>query len=58
MRRLAVLANPQDAGPALLYYVTTYALTLVGLFGLITAVERNNDDDSMTRLAGLSRSSS
>ena len=54
---LAVLANPQDAGPALLYYVTTYAMTLVGLFGLISAVERNNDDDSMTRLAGLSQSS-
>ena len=54
---LAVLAAPQDAGPALLYYVTTYAMTLVGLFGLVAAVERGHGDDSMTRLAGLSQRS-
>lgn len=56
---LALLANSPDTGSALLYYVITYAMTLVGLFGLVMAVERGNGngDDSMSRLAGLSQRS-
>ncbi|MSU35030.1 MAG: NADH-quinone oxidoreductase subunit N [Pedosphaera sp.] len=54
---LAVLADPPDAKPALLYYVTTYAMTLVGMFGLVSVVERGHGDDSIGRLAGLSQRS-
>lgn len=54
---LAIMAEPADAKPALLYYVTTYALTLVGMFGLVSVVEGGNGDDSMGQLAGLSQRS-
>ncbi len=54
---LAVMAEPADAKPALLYYVVTYALTLVGMFGLVSVVEGGDGADSISQLAGLSQRS-
>jgi NADH-quinone oxidoreductase subunit N len=52
---LAVLANRAEAMPSLLYYVTTYGLTVIGAFGVVSVVEERAGDDSISAFAGLSR---
>ncbi|MCI0537280.1 MAG: NADH-quinone oxidoreductase subunit N [Verrucomicrobiales bacterium] len=45
----------QPALVPLLYYVTTYALTTVGAFGVVTLVESRMGNDKLSSFAGLSR---
>jgi len=52
---LAVLANRAEAMPSLLYYLTTYGLTVIGAFGVVSVVEERAGDDSISAFAGLSR---
>jgi NADH-quinone oxidoreductase subunit N len=52
---LAVLANKAEAMPALLYYLATYGLTLVGAFGVVSVVEERAGGDRISAFAGLSR---
>lgn len=46
--------NEESLAP-LLYYVTTYALTSVGAFAVVSLVERETGNDQITSFAGLSR---
>lgn len=54
---IGMLAEPTDAYRSLIYYVITYALTTVGLFGVIAAVQGKGDDLQLQDLAGLSKKS-
>lgn len=51
------LANNQDGLASLLYYVTTYALTTLGAFGVVTIVQERAGEDRFSAFAGLSRRS-
>jgi NADH-quinone oxidoreductase subunit N len=50
---LGVFGDPQRATPALLYYVLTYALTVLGAFGVIAIVESGTRSLQISGLAGL-----
>jgi NADH-quinone oxidoreductase subunit N len=51
-----VLANQHaDGMAAVLFYVTTYALTAVGAFAVVAVVEERSRDDGLAAFAGLSR---
>jgi NADH-quinone oxidoreductase subunit N len=52
---LAVLADTPASNSALLFYVITYALTVLGAFGVVTVVEAATDGDALSNFAGLSR---
>jgi NADH-quinone oxidoreductase subunit N len=52
---LAILANNQETFSSLLFYITTYGLTVIGAFGVVAVVERQTGSDAMTSFAGLSR---
>ncbi len=52
---LGVLANTPDSQSALLFYVVTYALTVLGAFGVVMAVEEATGGDALKNFAGLSR---
>jgi NADH-quinone oxidoreductase subunit N len=52
---LGIAAHTPQSGAAVLYYALTYALTLVGAFGVIALVERSSGSDRMDAFAGLSR---
>ncbi len=52
---LGVLANNQQGLQSLLYYVTTYGLTVVGAFGVVAVVEERAGDTRITDFAGLRR---
>ena len=52
---LGVLANTPSSHSALLFYVITYALTVLGAFGVVTVVEAATGGDAMANFAGLSR---
>jgi NADH-quinone oxidoreductase subunit N len=52
---LGVLANTLSSHSALLFYVITYALTVLGAFGVVTVVEAATGGDAMANFAGLSR---
>ena len=52
---LAFVAHSEQSLAALLYYVATYALATLGIFGILTVTERHIGDDSIAGLAGLSR---
>lgn len=54
---LGILSNSQQATGALVYYVATYGLTVVGAFGVVAAVENATGDAKLTSFAGLSRRS-
>ncbi len=49
------LALGDEAFASLLFYVTTYALTTVGAFGVVGVVEAQAGGDRLTDFAGLSR---
>ena len=51
---LGVLANTPSSHSALLFYVITYALTVLGAFGVVTVVEEATGGDALTNFAGLS----
>ena len=52
---LGVLANSRQGVGSLVYYVTTYGLTVVGAFGVVTVVEGAEGDAKITDFAGLGR---
>ena len=52
---LGVLANTPSSQSALLFYVITYALTVLGAFGVVTVVEEATGGDAIKNFAGLSR---
>lgn len=55
---VGVLANEKADGlAAVLYYVTTYALTTVGAFAVIVVVQERAGDDRLATFAGLSKRS-
>jgi len=52
---LGVLANTPSSHSALLFYVITYALTVLGAFGVVTVVEAATGGGALANFAGLSR---
>ncbi|MDB6024258.1 MAG: nuoN 2 [Verrucomicrobiales bacterium] len=51
---LGILTADQKGFASLIYYVTTYALTVIGAFGVVAVVE-NYGGDKLSDFAGLSR---
>lgn len=54
---LGVLANTEQSLSALLYYVITYGLTVLGAFGVVAMVEEATGGDTISDFAGFSRRS-
>lgn len=52
---LGILAHSNQSFAALLYYAITYALTVLGAFGVVAVVERTTGGDTLAHFAGLSR---
>jgi len=52
---LGVLANSPASLSGLLFYVITYALTVIGAFGVVSVVEAATGGDAIKNFAGLSR---
>jgi NADH-quinone oxidoreductase subunit N len=52
---LGILSHTDESLSALLYYAITYALTVLGAFGVVAVVEKEAGDDSLSDFAGLSR---
>jgi NADH-quinone oxidoreductase subunit N len=52
---VGMLANTPSGQSALLFYVITYALTVLGAFGVVMAVEEATGGDALGNFAGLSR---
>jgi len=52
---IGLLANTTVSQAALLFYVITYALTVLGAFGVVAIVEEATGSDSIASFAGLSR---
>jgi NADH-quinone oxidoreductase subunit N len=52
---LGVLSHSDQSFVALLYYAITYALTLVGAFGVVAVVEEATGGDTFADFAGFSR---
>ncbi|WP_158823988.1 NADH-quinone oxidoreductase subunit N [Granulicella sp. S156] len=52
---LAIVAHTPQSLSALLYYVTTYALTTIGAFAIVGVVEQQTGSDHLSSFNGLSR---
>jgi NADH-quinone oxidoreductase subunit N len=52
---LAFVAHSEQSLAALLYYVATYALATLGIFGILSVTEKQIGNDTISGLAGLSR---
>jgi len=52
---LAFVAHSEQSLAALLYYVATYALATLGIFGILSVTEKQLGNDTISGLAGLSR---
>ena len=52
---LAFVAHSEQSLAALLYYVVTYALAILGIFGVLSVTEKHLGNDKISGLAGLSR---
>jgi NADH-quinone oxidoreductase subunit N len=53
---VGILANQRSDGMAsVLYYVTTYALTAVGAFGVVAVLQERAGDDKLSTFAGLGK---
>ena len=52
---LGLLANTPDSQAALMFYVITYAVTVLGAFGVVAVVEEATGGDAMENFSGLSR---
>jgi NADH-quinone oxidoreductase subunit N len=52
---LGVLANTTPGRTALMFYVITYGVTVIGAFGVVTVVEEATGGDALKNFAGLSR---
>jgi NADH-quinone oxidoreductase subunit N len=52
---LGLVSHTQQSFSAILYYILTYALTVVGAFGVVAIVESRIGGDKLSDFAGLSR---
>ena len=52
---LALVSHTEQSFDALLYYAITYALTLIGAFGVVAIVEEQAGGEKLSDFAGLSR---
>jgi NADH-quinone oxidoreductase subunit N len=52
---LGIAAHTDQSRAALLYYAVTYALTVLGAFGVVAVVEEKDGSDRLSNFAGLSR---
>jgi len=52
---LALVSHTEQSFGALLYYSTTYALTVIGAFGVVAVVEAETGGDKLSNFSGLSR---
>lgn len=52
---LAIVSHTEEALAALIYYATTYALTTLGAFGVVSFVEKQTGGDQLSNFDGLSR---
>ncbi len=52
---LAIVAHTPQSLAALLYYIVTYALATLGIFGVIAVVEKQTGSDHLPSFNGLSR---
>jgi NADH-quinone oxidoreductase subunit N len=52
---LGILSHTGQSFSALLYYAITYALTVLGAFGVVSVVEKETGSDTLSHFAGLSR---
>ena len=52
---LAILSDSDFGVASLLYYVTTYGVTVVGAFGVVSVIEETTGDAKLADFAGLSR---
>jgi NADH-quinone oxidoreductase subunit N len=52
---LGIVAHTDESRGALIYYAVTYALTVLGAFGVVAVVEEGTGGDSLADFAGLSR---
>lgn len=52
---LGVLSNTPVGASAMMFYVITYALTVIGAFGVVAVVEDATGGDAIANFAGLSR---
>ena len=52
---LGVLSNTTASRSALMFYVITYGVTVIGAFGVVTVVEEATGGDALKNFAGLSR---
>ncbi len=52
---LAYVAHTQQSLAALLYYVATYSLATLGVFGILAVTEKHIGNDKIADLAGLSK---
>ena len=52
---IGVLAFGERGVAALLYYVITYAVTVVGAFGVVAVLEQRTGSDTFTTFAGLNK---
>jgi len=52
---LGVLSNTTASRSALMFYVITYGVTVIGAFGVVTVVEEATGGDALKSFAGLSR---
>ena len=53
---LGIVSHTNQSFAALLYYAITYALTVLGAFGVVALVEEKTGGDALSDFAGLSRS--
>ena len=52
---LGVLSNTNASRSALMFYVITYGVTVIGAFGVVSVVEEATGGDALKNFAGLSR---
>ncbi|MEO7299853.1 MAG: NADH-quinone oxidoreductase subunit N [Verrucomicrobiota bacterium] len=52
---IAIVANHPATVGSLLYYVITYAITVLGAFTVVAVVEHNENGDKLSDFAGLSK---
>jgi len=52
---IGLLANSQQGVASVLFYITTYALTVLGAFGIVSVVQEKAGEERLSAFAGLSK---
>ncbi len=52
---VGLLANSQQGIASVLFYMTTYALTVLGAFGIVSVVQEKAGEEKLSAFAGLSK---